>query len=60
MKLSNKSYILIQLLQESIHFLFLLTKEGKSALESRQPQKQKIKENCITILTLQKYMYATH
>jgi len=55
-----KSYILIQLLQESIHFLFLLTKEGKTALESRQPQKQKIKENYREIgIDLILYLFGT-
>ena len=40
-----KSYILIQLLQKSIHFLFLIKKQGKTILEARQPQNQKIREN---------------
>ena len=40
-----KSYILIQMLHESFHFLFRLKKEGKTALEALSPQRKKIHEN---------------
>ncbi len=40
-----KSYILIQMLHESFHFLFRLKKEGKTALEALSPQRKKMYEN---------------
>ena len=38
------SYLLIQLLQESFHFLFRLNKEGKNSREGIFPKREKIKE----------------
>ena len=38
------SYLLIQLLHESFHFLFRLNKEGKSTKEGISPRKEKILE----------------
>lgn len=38
------SYLLIQLLHESFHFLFRLNKEGKNSREGISPKREKIKE----------------
>ena len=38
------SYLLIQLLQESFHFIYRLGKEGKNSKEGISPKREKIKE----------------
>ena len=40
-----KSYLLINLLHESFHFLFRLNKKGYVALEALSPKVQKISES---------------
>jgi len=39
------SYLLIQLLQESLHFIYRLDKEGKNSKEGISPKREKIKES---------------